>query len=100
MPDLSSRRTALDDKMKGAWPTNGAITFTGAKMRYRPGLPLVLKGLDLNSLESHRLFSGTDRSNLDPFDEYDDEALFVEILERVGSVFTPQKYYLTGFLIL
>ncbi|KAL3160420.1 hypothetical protein ABBQ32_010743 [Trebouxia sp. C0010 RCD-2024] len=29
------------------WPSAGKIEFKGVKMRYRPGLPLVLKGLDV-----------------------------------------------------
>jgi ATP-binding cassette subfamily C (CFTR/MRP) protein 5 len=29
----------------GDWPQKGEITFSGVKMRYRHGLPLVLKGL-------------------------------------------------------
>eukprot|EP00884_Botryococcus_braunii_P007509 jgi/Botrbrau1/1675/Bobra.116_2s0019.1 len=27
------------------WPSSGKVEFSGVKMRYRPGLPLVLKGL-------------------------------------------------------
>jgi ATP-binding cassette, subfamily C (CFTR/MRP), member 1 len=30
------------------WPRNGAIEFNEITMRYRPGLPLVLKGLSLS----------------------------------------------------
>ena len=30
------------------WPAQGAIEFKDIKMRYRPGLPLVLKGLSLS----------------------------------------------------
>lgn len=30
------------------WPAHGAIEFKDITMRYRPGLPLVLKGLSLN----------------------------------------------------
>lgn len=30
------------------WPTQGAIEFSDITMRYRPGLPLVLKGLSLS----------------------------------------------------
>lgn len=29
------------------WPNNGVIEFKAAKLRYRPGLPLVLKGMSL-----------------------------------------------------
>ena len=30
-----------------SWPANGTIKFTNVKMAYREGLPLVLKGIDL-----------------------------------------------------
>lgn len=30
------------------WPSEGGIEFKGIKMRYRPKLPLVLKGLSLS----------------------------------------------------
>lgn len=42
------RQTPVDDKLPAHWPTEGAIDIIGAKLRYRPGLPLVLKGLDLS----------------------------------------------------
>lgn len=29
------------------WPSSGQITFAGVKLKYRPTLPLVLKGLDI-----------------------------------------------------
>ena len=44
----AARRTPLDDELEGKWPSQGSIVFRGAKLRYRPGLPLVLKGLDLS----------------------------------------------------
>jgi ABC-type multidrug transport system fused ATPase/permease subunit len=28
-----------------AWPANGSVEFAAVRMRYRPGLPLVLKGV-------------------------------------------------------
>ena len=31
-----------------SWPTTGSITITNLTMRYRPGLPLVLKGVNLH----------------------------------------------------
>jgi ABC-type multidrug transport system fused ATPase/permease subunit len=34
-------------QVDSSWPQNGAIDFDNAQMRYREGLPLVLKGLDL-----------------------------------------------------
>jgi ATP-binding cassette, subfamily C (CFTR/MRP), member 1 len=30
------------------WPSKGAVEFVSVKMRYRDGLPLVLRGLDIN----------------------------------------------------
>ncbi|KAI0342890.1 ABC protein [Trametopsis cervina] len=121
-----------DKKPSEAWPEHGAIQFDKIVMRYRPGLPLVLKGLSLNigggekigvvgrtgagksslmlalfriveltsgsitidgvditkiGLRDLRkkiaiipqdplLFSGTIRSNLDPFSMYDDARLW------------------------
>lgn len=41
------RRTAVDDMLPSNWPSNGLVQFKGARLRYRTGLPLVLKGLDL-----------------------------------------------------
>ncbi|KAF8763919.1 Multidrug resistance-associated protein 5 like [Argiope bruennichi] len=45
--DLESEAPPVIDKMRPSpdWPTRGHITFKDVKMRYRPGLPLVLKGL-------------------------------------------------------
>ncbi|OBZ72274.1 Oligomycin resistance ATP-dependent permease YOR1 [Grifola frondosa] len=121
-----------DHKPAPEWPANGAIEFKDVVMRYRPGLPYVLKGLSLNirggekvgvvgrtgagkstlmlalfrivelsggsihldgvdisaiGLKDLRskisiipqdplLFSGTIRSNLDPFDLYTDAQLW------------------------
>ena len=36
-----------DKLMSGAWPSEGAVEFKDAKLRYRPGLPLVLNGLNI-----------------------------------------------------
>ena len=44
----AARRTPLDDELEGNWPSQGTITFQNAQLRYRPGLPLVLKGLDIS----------------------------------------------------
>lgn len=124
-----------------SWPERGQITFSHASMAYRPGLPLVLKDLNLNikpmekigvcgrtgagkssimmalyrlvelssgsvvidgtdistlglnSLRSRLsiipqdpiLFSGTIRTNLDPFDEYTDTELW-DALRRAGLI--------------
>jgi ABC-type multidrug transport system fused ATPase/permease subunit len=42
-PRLMSEDDVLPD-----WPSQGRIEFVGAKLRYRKGLPLVLKGLTLS----------------------------------------------------
>ncbi|TKA30151.1 hypothetical protein B0A50_02870 [Salinomyces thailandicus] len=123
------------------WPEAGALQFTNVQMRYRPGLPLVLKGLTLDVKAGERigivgrtgagkssivsvlfrlvelacgsiridgrdiatlplpilrsklsiipqdptLFRGTIRSNLDPFEEYDDVRLW-RALRQAGFV--------------
>lgn len=133
------RLTSVDETLAMDWPVDGRIQFIDTKMRYRPGLPLVLKGLnisiparskvgvvgrtgagkstlmvallrivelasgsikidgiDIKSLGLKKLrsiiavipqdpvlFSGTIRTNLDPFSEYDDARLF-QVLEHVG----------------
>jgi len=139
IPGEAPRETDKDKRIDPKWPGRGAIKFRGARMRYRPGLPLVLKGLDLDiparskvgivgrtgagkstlmvallrivelaggsitiddvdirtlGLKKLRkqiavipqdpvLFSGSVRTNLDPFHEYTDERLY-EVLTRVG----------------
>jgi len=35
-----------DKQISTLWPVRGEIVFKNVKLRYRPGLPLVLKGLD------------------------------------------------------
>jgi len=134
-----ARRTPVDDKLPANWPSSGEVEMKGAKLRYRPGLPLVLKGLDLRIPAGSKvgvvgrtgagkstlmvallrvvelaegevvidgqdtreiglaklrfniavipqdpvLYSGTLRTNLDPFDDYADDKLY-EVLDRVG----------------
>lgn len=138
LPPEGARRTERDAALE-SWPTAGEIEFRNAKLRYRPDLPLVLKGLSIRipagskvgvvgrtgagkstlmvallrivelaegevwidgenirdvGLATLRssiavipqdpiLFSGTVRSNLDPFDQHQDKAI-LSILERVG----------------
>jgi ABC-type multidrug transport system fused ATPase/permease subunit len=43
-----ARHTLADKELPPSWPTKGDIKFKGAKLRYRPDLPLVLKGLDIH----------------------------------------------------
>ena len=41
------RQTSVDKSLPEGWPCYGEIEMKGAKLRYRAGLPLVLKGLDI-----------------------------------------------------
>jgi len=133
------RNTNGDKMLPRSWPSGGRIVFKNASLRYRPGLPRVLKGLDielparskigvvgrtgagkstlmvsllriveldsgdilidgfdtrtigLTKLRSNIavipqdpvLFSGTIRSNLDPFDQFTDDEL-TSVMTRVG----------------
>jgi ATP-binding cassette subfamily C (CFTR/MRP) protein 1 len=139
IPSEAARALDKDVALGPDWPSLGAIRFENAKLRYRPGLPLVLKGLNLyiparskvgicgrtgagkSSLclalmriveldtgsikvdgvdirtvglsrlrskiavipQDPVLFSGSVRTNLDPFNEFTDERLY-EVLGRVG----------------
>ena len=38
-----------------SWPENGEIVFSDVKLRYRPGLPLVLKGLSIHIKPGERI---------------------------------------------
>ena len=40
--------TTIEGSVPDEWPTAGAVLYSGVKMRYRDGLPLVLQGLDIN----------------------------------------------------
>jgi ATP-binding cassette subfamily C (CFTR/MRP) protein 1 len=42
------RLTSSDDLLPADWPRYGKIDFVSAKLRYRAGLPLVLKGLSIS----------------------------------------------------
>ena len=135
----AERHQPIDDGAAKDWPIDGALVFRDAKLRYRPDLPLVLKGLNISipggskigvvgrtgagkstlmvslmrivelsegqilidgqdirelGLTKLRkniavipqdpvLFSGSVRSNLDPFDEFPDSSL-LETLQRAG----------------
>jgi ATP-binding cassette subfamily C (CFTR/MRP) protein 1 len=145
--------TDTDESLPSNWPVEGRIEFINSKLRYRPGLPLVLKGLNISipaqakvgvvgrtgagkstlmvallrlveldsgsikidgvdirsvSLKTLRskiavipqdpvLFSGTVRTNLDPFDEFDDDRLF-EVLQHVGLYSSVVKNYSSNSL--
>lgn len=133
------RLTTVDKSLPDGWPLYGKVQMKGVKLRYRQGLPLVLRGLDIDipagskvgvvgrtgagkstlmvallrivelaegsiyiddqdtkdvglaKLRSNIavipqdpvLYSGTVRSNLDPFGDYAEEKLY-EVLLRVG----------------
>ena len=139
LPSEAPERCEKDATLPPSWPSNGQVDFIQTKLRYRFGLPLVLKGLDIHipgrskvgvvgrtgagkstlmvallrivELESGRilidgvdirsvglatlrskiavipqdpvLFSGSVRTNLDPFEEYHDAWLY-DVLTRVG----------------
>uniref|UniRef100_A0A7S1DB38 ABC transporter domain-containing protein n=1 Tax=Cyclophora tenuis TaxID=216820 RepID=A0A7S1DB38_CYCTE len=133
------RKKLMDSAVPKNWPGYGEVQFMGVQLRYRPGLPLLLKGLDLVipagskvgvvgragsgksalvlamlrivELEAgkilldgidHRvvglqklrsriavipqdpvLFSGSVKSNLDPFEEHSEDVMLAA-LSRVG----------------
>jgi len=43
------------DPAPGAWPLQGAISFRAVKLQYRPNLPFVLNGLDLDIKPQEKL---------------------------------------------
>ncbi|KAJ6037891.1 2-alkenal reductase [Penicillium canescens] len=42
-------------QLSPTWPQNGIITFSNVHMRYRPGLPLALRGLNLEVRSGERI---------------------------------------------
>ncbi|DBA04380.1 TPA: hypothetical protein N0F65_002142 [Lagenidium giganteum] len=133
--DTEASLTSVGRLPAGEWPTAGEIVFRGVNLRYRPGLPRVLRnlsmvirpqekigivgrtgagksslvvalmrlveldsgvitidGVDLSTLGLHEvrskisiipqdpvLFSGTVRSNVDPFDQYTDDQIWTSL---------------------
>ena len=47
IPGEAPRLTSSDDSLPSNWPVEGRIEFANVKLRYRPNLPLVLKGLNI-----------------------------------------------------
>ena len=48
IPGEAPRLTSADESLPTDWPAEGKIEFINSKLRYRPGLPLVLKGLNIS----------------------------------------------------
>jgi ATP-binding cassette, subfamily C (CFTR/MRP), member 1 len=48
IPSEAPRLTETDESLPSNWPVEGRIEFINSKLRYRPGLPLVLKGLNIS----------------------------------------------------
>lgn len=44
-----------DKKLPKSWPTGGSVVFSNASLRYRPGLPRVLKGLSIKLPEHSKV---------------------------------------------
>ncbi|KAG6950353.1 hypothetical protein JG688_00014194 [Phytophthora aleatoria] len=135
MPTEAGLTSTAAEKPPLDWPTAGAISFNRVDLRYRPGLPRVLRGLtfsvnakekvgivgrtgagksslivglmrlveldagsitidgvDISKIGLHNLrsniaiipqdpvlFSGTVRSNLDPFDQFSDDQIWMSV---------------------
>ena len=47
IPGEAPRLTSSDESLPPNWPAEGRIEFVNSKLRYRPQLPLVLKGLNI-----------------------------------------------------
>lgn len=43
----ADRHTDTDDESAKEWPTDGEVVFKESQLRYRPELPVVLKGLNI-----------------------------------------------------
>ena len=48
IPGEAPRLSSADDSLVLNWPVESRIEFIDAKLKYRPGLPLVLKGLNIS----------------------------------------------------
>lgn len=48
MQEEAPARQPGDAELVKTWPNQGTIEFNNVEMRYRPNLPLVLKGLTFN----------------------------------------------------
>lgn len=48
LPSEAPRSAETDKILSPSWPSAGEVEFAAAKLRYRPNLPLVLKGLNIH----------------------------------------------------
>lgn len=48
LPSEAPRQCDMDKSLSSSWPSSGQVDFVQTKLRYRPGLPLILKGLDIH----------------------------------------------------
>jgi ABC-type multidrug transport system fused ATPase/permease subunit len=53
--ETEEKEDASVSKLPPAWPQTGKITFENVHIRYRPGLPLVLRGLNLEIRGGERI---------------------------------------------
>jgi len=51
----AARHLPSDDSLGPDWPQQGRVTFRGVALRYRPGLPQVLRGVDLEVAPGERV---------------------------------------------
>jgi ABC-type multidrug transport system fused ATPase/permease subunit len=142
-------------KIAADWPAKGNIVFTNVCLRYRPGLPLVLKGVNctlspgesvgivgrtgagkssmlvaifrmveldagsitidgvnIGSIDIHllrsrlaiipqdpTLFSGSLRSNMDPFDDYSDAQIWAVLEDCSLAAFVREKPEKLGMIL-
>lgn len=55
LPSEGESSSQTLQKPPSSWPSAGDINFDDVHMRYRPGLPLVLKGLSINIKGGERI---------------------------------------------
>ena len=55
LPQESALQTSESAKLDAVWPSTGHLTFEKVCVRYRPGLPLALKGLTFTAEAGQRI---------------------------------------------
>eukprot|EP00439_Symbiodinium_sp_Y106_P017686 s1073_g2.t1 len=63
------------------WPDRGVLKVKNLQLRYKPHLPLVLKGLSFSLKEGERVGVETLRYNCDPFDQHRAEDIWAALEE-------------------